>query len=249
MPVEDLSLRNMPLTPVQRNVLGDMPAHLQKTPQAHIDEIARVDTLLLPAGSVGNTPPVQAISPAHPASRQTPKHRATLIIAAILVVIVLLGGGVWIYQARPFSVAEITQPWQPLHDSRMGVALNYPTGWPEGSYDKAGTLSLHDSSNTAMVTFSKTAASGTDPTHTLQNQATKLALTNVKSLDALSFAGVKWQREQGSMQINGATYTVVLFVGAHGNSLYTLGQLAAQNVYADYEQAIFAPMRTSLHFL
>jgi hypothetical protein len=229
----------MPLTPAQRDVLGDMPAHLQKTPQAHIDEIARVDTLLLPADAQ------------RPASRQTPaaKRRATLIIAAILVVLVLLVGGVWIYQARPFSIAGVTQPWQPLSDSRMGVALNYPTGWPKGSYDKAGTLSLHDSSNTAMVTFSKTAASGTDPTHTLQNQATKLALTNVKSLDALSFAGVKWQREQGSMQINGATYTVVLLVGAHGNSLYTLGLLAAQNVYSDYEQTIFAPMRASLHFL
>jgi hypothetical protein len=232
-------------------VLNDTPnAFLSKPAVSHIDEIERVDTQLLPADTKVDTPPAQNLASVQSVRRTQPANRRTVFISvALLVILVLVGGGIWAVKAGEFSVAPVTQPWQALSDSHVGVALNYPTGWPKGSYDKTGALTLHDSSSTAILTLAKGSASGTDAAHVLQQQANKLALTNIKPLDVLSFAGVKWQREQGSVQENGATYTIVLFVGAHGDSLYTLGMLAAQSVYTEYEQTIFAPMRASLHFL
>ncbi len=261
--IADVPTRSMPLTPSQRDVLSDMPARKVVPSPAHIEEIALVDTLMLPKGAL-DTPLVQPVRPASSPSPESsspaahfpvtpqpplPKSRRSPLFVLLLVILVLVvAASVWVVVARPFSVAEVTQPWQQFNDPSIGIAMQYPAGWPSASRNN-GAISLHDSSNTAMVTISTMAATAGDPTHALQQQATKVNMTGVKTLAPLSFAGVNWQREQGSVQMNGATYTITLLAGVHRTHLYTLGQLAAQNVYSDYEQAIFAPMRASLRFL
>ncbi|HEV2661491.1 MAG TPA: hypothetical protein VGU68_12865, partial [Ktedonobacteraceae bacterium] len=92
-------------------------------------------------------------------------------------------------------------------------------------------------------------ANAGDVNAALQQQATKLGLSGTKAGAALTFAGTTWQQSQGNLQQSGANYTVTLLAAVHGSHLYTIVQQAPQSNYADWEQAFFAPMRSSLKFL
>jgi zinc-ribbon domain len=271
LPIEELPTNSIPLTPAQRDVLGDRSSG-SPLPR-NIDEIAHLDTAMLPASLVNKpaslpgfqNPPVLASQPklqtstppaslpgfqaqvAPPVARKRGRKPLMGVLLAGLCLL-LLAGGVWTYIARPFSVAPVTQPWQEFRSTDLGVAMQYPTGWSVSVPGK-GNVSLHDSSNTAMFNISIADVNGNDPTHVLQQQVNKLNVTNVKTLNPLPFAGIHWLRQQGSVQINGATYTITLLAAAHGKSFYMLEQIAAQNVSTDYEQTIFVPMRASVHFL
>lgn len=226
------------------------------TPPAPAEKVAQPSEQT-PPGPRPEQPPIHSsvIAGAVPApvtATPPPVRRArrisVLFIVGILGILLLSSGGIWVYLTHPFSVAPVTQPWQSFKSTPLGVSLNYPTSWLTENTGQGG-LSLHDSSNTAMFTLSRTPASGNDPAHLLQQQGNKLGITNVKTLAPVTFAGVSWQREEGSVQISSATYTIVLCSGTHGNYVYLAGQSAAQDVYGEYEQSIFAYMRSSFRFL
>jgi hypothetical protein len=83
----------------------------------------------------------------------------------------------------------------------------------------------------------------------LQKQATKLAMTGVKTVTLVTFAGTKWQQLQGNVQKSGVNDTETLFATTHNNQLYVLTQSAPQSVYADEESLIFSKIRASLQLL
>jgi hypothetical protein len=194
--------------------------------------------------------PVAAVA-ARDDSGQTPvrarrRSRLSLLIGALLLVILIVGGiGFWIAATQPFSIAPVTQPQVSFSNAQLGIALSYPNGWTQQVVP--GAAHFFASNHTAGVDI--TVANAGDVNQALQQQATKLGLSGTKAGPALSFAGTTWQQSQGNLQQSGANYTVTLLAAVHGNHLYTIVQQAPQSNYADWEQAFFSPLRGSLKFL
>lgn len=202
--------------------------------------------------------PVFAASPAGSSSREAfiapkveskGKKRTLPILSLIVLTLLLVGGGVWIWHYQPFSVATITQTQQQLSDARVGVSLLYPTGWQVRVDHTAPAIFLYDSSHTARFTIQTSPQQNGDVAQYLKQQAARQNMTGIKSMQPLSFAGVSWQQIQGSSVQQGANYTEMLLATMHRNELMIIVQLAPQSIYSDEEKSIFSSIHTSLKFI
>jgi hypothetical protein len=148
---------------------------------------------------------------------------------------------------QPFSVPAVTHPQQRFSDSHLGISLLYPNGWNAVLDQRAATVRLYDSTNTAQITISITDATGKEMGQYLEQQAKQLGMTAIKSA-TVSFAGASWQQLQGSVQQAGADYTATMLATLRGKHLFTIIQAAPRNTYQGEERVVFAPMRSSFSF-
>jgi hypothetical protein len=178
------------------------------------------------------------------------KPRLPIIAAIILIPIVLLGGlAFWIVQAQRMSDLAVSQPWQQLHDEKLGIAFAYPNGWQTQADYAKSTLHVHDSSNTAQVNITVAKAPGGDIAQYLSQQAKQMQIADAKAGAPVSFAHASWTQIQGSTLQDGANYTTTLFATVHNARLFTIGFLAPTSNYADQEKVNFSHVRASWSFL
>ncbi len=179
-------------------------------------------------------------------SRLHRKSRTPFVLLLAFLCMLVLGGGLWIVLAQPFTVPEVTKPLQEFKDTGLGVSLAYPNSWTV--LHNGSTVLFSDSSQTAQVDLSVTNSSS-DIAQYLKLQTTKTGMTGAQSLAPLSFAGTSWQQVQGTLQRNGVNYTEALLATTHSNHLFLLTQIAPQSTYSDEESVVFAKLRSSLQFL
>jgi hypothetical protein len=174
-----------------------------------------------------------------------------MTIVLLVLLLLIVGGGIatWLVLYQPFTVAGVTQPQQTFSNTQMGVSLQYPRGWTAKVEAQKSTVHLADSSQTARFSIVFTPTSGGDVNKYLQQEATQLTMTALKPAAAQTFAGTSWQRLQGNVLINGATYTETLFATMHQQKVCTIMQLAPQTTYAQEEQYVFSAMRSSFQFV
>ncbi len=170
------------------------------------------------------------------------------MLLAVLAILLVGGLGTWIIVAHPFTVPTVTQPRQEFSNTKLGLSVQYPSGWTAKVDVGNGTVLFSDSSHTGQVKILVTAANG-DPGQYLSREAAQLGMTGVKQGKELSFAGTSWQQVQGTLEVAGANYTAVLLAAVHSNHIYTIIQMAPQATYADEEHIIFSSMRASFRFL
>ena len=178
--------------------------------------------------------------------------RSLLFLSLAVFVLLVVGGGVWLWYYQPFSVAAITQTQQKLTDRAVEMTLLYPTGWQSRLGQPSAnvsTLTLADSSHTAQFVVQATRQDTADVAQYLKLQATKQGMTNSKNGSALTFAGAVWQQIQGSVSQGGANYSETLLATRHGNTLLLIVESAPQSVYNDEEGSIFSHMRASMKFI
>lgn len=194
-------------------------------------------------------PPLVAVPSARRPEKR--KSRKSMTIVLLVLLLLLVGGGIatWLVLYQPFTVAGVTQPQQTFSNTQMGVSLQYPRGWTARVEAQKSTVQLADSSQTARFTIVFAPTSGGDVNKYLQQEATQLTMTAVKPGAAQTFAGTSWQQLQGTVLINGATYTETLFATMHQQKVYTIMQLAPQTTYAQEEQYAFSAMRSSFQFV
>jgi hypothetical protein len=178
------------------------------------------------------------------------RNRKLLVLTLLSAVgIVLVGSLVaWIILLQPFSVPNITQPQQSFKDSKLGISLLYPRSWTAQVDHSKATVYFYDSSHTGQANIVVGGGSSA-PTRSVQQQAGQFGMTAQKSEPSLTFAGTTWQRLQGNVQQEGASYTATLLVGVHNQHLYTIIFLAPHAIYTQEEQYVFASMRSSFQFL
>jgi hypothetical protein len=178
------------------------------------------------------------------------RPRFPIIAAIILIPVVLLGGlAFWIVQAQRMSDLAVTQPWQQLHDEKLGVAFAYPSGWQTQADYAKSTLHVHDSSNTAQVNITAANAPGGDIAQYLSQQAKQMQVADAKSGAPVSFAHASWTQIQGSTLQGGANYTMTLLATVHNTRLFTIEFLAPTSNYTDQEKVNFSHLRASWSFL
>ena len=242
-PVEEQNVENLPtsslvIEPSEQPVVAD----------AGSDEIQYQDTARLPL------PSIPAIITSVPRILMPPVQRARRSFPAVIVIaslaVLLLGGlGAWVMIFQPFSVSPVTDPTQSFKSINLRVSLLYPTGWIVQVEKSKSTVRFSDSSQTAQVVLVTAGATNNDLSRYLQQQATQMGITGAKQGTQVSFAGALWQQIQGTVQKSGANYTTTIFVTVHDHRLFTLMQQAHQSIYAQEEELIFLPMRSSLQFM
>jgi hypothetical protein len=184
-----------------------------------------------------------------PAVPYTRQRLPVIFVAAVIVALILIGVGSWVFIAQPFSVPAVTQPQLSFSDAHMGLSLLYPNGW---TYKKDATDSIvqfYDSSHTAQIIIAISNTNTSTITTYLQKQLAQLGMSGAKSAAPLSFAGMSWQSMQGTVQQSGANYTCTIFATTHANHLVMLTQLAPQSIYNEEESVVFSALRQSLRLL
>lgn len=171
-----------------------------------------------------------------------------ILLACVVVVIIIAGGGLLLLTQFAKVPAE-TQPWQRFSDTGLGFRVQYPSGWNSQVDKKAGRVQFHDNSSTGQFIVMVADGQQGDPLQYLQQQATKQGMTGGKAGPELTFGGATWQQWQGTVVINGASYSEHLLVTMHNQRTVLVMQLAPATVYPQYDQVTFAPMRTSWQFL
>jgi hypothetical protein len=179
------------------------------------------------------------------------KSRKPLVFALVLLLLLAIGGiAAWIIQAQPFTVPEVTQPEQTYSNTSLGFSLSYPNGWSSVTNTAKRSVQLADSSQTDLVKILVQAGAGNTISSALQQEAAQLKMTNLqKGLQPVSFAGMSWQQIKGSIFVQGATYSGVVLMANHNNTLFTIVQMAPQTTFAQEDQLVFANMRSSFKFL
>ena len=191
-------------------------------------------------------PPITVPPVAHPQR----KGRRGLIFVLILLFILLAGGlSAWIIVFHPFTVPEITNTSQPFQNTELGVSLDYPQTWTAKFDKKNQAIYFYDVNHTDQVNISAVATGGKSIDQYISTVVGSLGMTGRKAGASLSFAGVSWQQEQGSVLQSGATYTAVLLVTMHKGRYYAILQLAPATTYAQEDQLVFSRMRSSLQFV
>jgi hypothetical protein len=180
-----------------------------------------------------------------------PKSRVPLLVAIALIALLVIGGvTAWIIQAQPFTVPAVTQPQKTFSSQPLGFSLSYPNGWTAKTNAGKGSVYLSDSSQTDQVTILVQSNTSNSPSQALQQEVSQLKMTNQqKGLSPVSFAGTTWQQAKGSVFVQGATYSGLVLVASHNHKLFTIVQLAPQSTFAQEDQLVFAPMRSTFQFL
>ncbi|GLV59891.1 hypothetical protein KDH_67150 [Dictyobacter sp. S3.2.2.5] len=241
----DLVKGQTPSSPGRGNSLSGLTSSVSQDQQPAAVASVQPPVAAAVAEPVGQERPASPPSFA-PARPEKAKKRLTLIAIAAVVLVCLLALGGWFFESHSSTSVQATRPVQSVTNDPLGVSLEYPTGWKSSL---AGTtLKLADSSNTAQITIARSASGTTDAAKYLQQQATKLGMTNAKPGGTVTFAGTNWKQIQGDFQVSGASYTGTIYAGMHNNQLYTWTQVAPKNVAQDEESLVFAPARSSLQF-
>ena len=200
---------------------------------------------MVPRQDMRQAPPPQD----HLSRKSRRKSRKPLVLVSLLLLVLVAGVGAWVVVWQPFSVPGITQPQQNFKDTRLGFSLLYPSGWRFQVDQGKSTAQFYDSSHTAQVNILVGFANGGDPGQYLQQEASKLGMTEQTKGPALSFAGASWQQIQGSVLERGASYTETVIVTVHNQHLFTILLLAPQSTYAQEDQLVFSGMRSSFQFV
>ena len=194
------------------------------------------------------TPPPHA-SVSSPTAQRKRSRKPLVFVVGFLVILLLGGVGAWVGITQPFAIPAVAQPRQSFTNSQLAFSLQYPNGWNTHVDTGKATASFADTSNTAQFTVALSPANGTDAGQYIQQLATRLKMTNIKSGTSLSFGGASWQQVQGNALSGGANYSETLLATVHNNQLYTITQAAPQSIYAQEEQIVFSPMRSSFKFV
>ncbi len=224
---ENVEQQDFPLAP-ERSVLTDQE---QKVPSDGASVEGRVQSS--PLLSLGRS-----------SGKRSSKFSVWL--AVLLVALILVGVICWLLFLQ---LAPNTNPWQSFSDTKLGFSVRYPTDWQVQVDDKQSIAHFHDSTQTAKVDIA--ISSGTTPSNIvqfLQQQASRLGVTNVMTGPSRSFAGTSWQQVQGKLSQGGVSYSITLLATLHGNRLYLLTQTSPQSTYNDEDVLIFSVMRAGLHF-
>jgi hypothetical protein len=185
-----------------------------------------------------------------PALSRRSKPRLPIIAAIILIPVLLLSGLAFgIVQTQRMNDLTVTQPWQQLHEQKLGVAFSYPNGWQTQADYARSTLHIHDSSNTAQVNITVSNAPSGDLAQYLSQQAKQMQIADAKSVAPVSFANASWTQIQGSTQQSGANYMTTLMATVHNTRLFTISFLAPNSNYADQEKVNFSHIRASWNFI
>ena len=203
------------------------------------------------------SPPARELRQAPPAPKAVPpvahserKSRRGLIFVLILLFILVAGGlSAWIIVFQPFTVPEITNTSQSFQNTDLGLSLHYPRSWTAQLESKNGAVYFYDANHTDQVNISAVATGGKSIDQYISTVVGSLGMTGQKAGASLSFAGVSWQQEQGSVLQSGATYTAVLLVTMHSGRYYAILQLAPAPTYAQEDQVVFSAMRSSFQFI
>jgi len=191
-----------------------------------------------------------SILPRLPVALRSGRQPLLTVLTLILIPVLILGGlAILLVGTHPFGVAADTQPWLSFSDADLGLTLQYPNGWVQQTEHSKGSLRFYDSSEIGQVNIQVTNATSMTIAQYLQQQATTLALSHVKTTTPLSFAGTSWEQVQGSVVLNGANYSETLVATLHHNHTYMIAMLAPTSIYDREEQLIFSHMRATLHLL
>jgi hypothetical protein len=200
------------------------------------------------------TPP--PVTPARPAAgtESAPvkprKKRVKPLRVALLVVLVLaIGAGAFVYYYQSSSGGTIAQPYQTFQSSALGVSLDYPQGWTASVNQAQASVHFADSSQTGQVTLSVTGLNAQSLTQYIDQEATQLGITTPQLEPTIMFGGASWQQVQGNVVQGGVTYLLDLYVTQHGTHIYSLIFMAPPPVYGRMDQEDFAPLRTSFRFI
>jgi hypothetical protein len=230
---------------------------ISQPPYQHaIGSVAPDHLTVIPVAPIPATPTSDArkaspsMAPPIPAPKRRRSRRPLAIILAILLLLLIGGGiGTWIVLEQPFTIAGVTQPQQTFSNAQIGVSLSYPNGWTTKVNAQKTTVFLSDSSQTAQFKIISGPTNGGDVGKYLQQVASQQNMTGLKAMTTQSFAATSWQQLQGSVLLNGASYTETLFATVHQQHIYTILQLAPQSTYSQEEQYVFSGMRSSFQFL
>ncbi len=211
------------------------------------------------ASTPGGVPPLQTnqelkatpLPQPSVAAQKRWNSRKPLLFVLVALVLLIAGGGVatWIVKYQPFAVAPITKPQQTFSDQRLGLSLLYPSSWQAQNDRTAAAVHFVDSSHTIQVNITVATASAGSAGQYVQQEAGRMGLSARKAGPALTFAETSWQQIRGSVQQQGANYSVELLVAGHNSRLFTITFLAPQTVFAQADQLVFSKMRSSLQFL
>jgi hypothetical protein len=178
------------------------------------------------------------------------RRRVTPLRVALLVVLVLVVGvGAFVFYYQATSGGTVTQPYQAFQNSTLGVSLNYPQGWTLNLNQAQTRVHFADSSQTGQVTLDMRVPGAASLTQYLDQQITQLGIAMPQFAPTRLFGGVSWQQIQGDVVQQGVTYMLELYATQHGTHLYTLSFLAPPSAYGRIEQESFAPLRASLRFI
>jgi hypothetical protein len=190
-------------------------------------------------------PDPKAVEDALKRPRQRKRMARTLV--ALLVVLLLAGSGVFVWQYNMPSPGN--QPYQLYQSTALGFSVSYTQGWNVDTNQAQGVVHFVDSSHTGQVSLSDVAVNNqTLPQHVSQ-ETTQFGMTAPQTAPAVTFAGTSWQQVKGSVVQTGATYTIVLYVTEHGSHFYTLACLAPAVSYTAMEQNDFSHLRSTFQFL
>jgi hypothetical protein len=189
-------------------------------------------------------PPVAPLRP-----KRGQRKRPLAVMLVVLVILIVAGAIAFVIVKQPFSVAGVTQPQQAYSNTQLGFSVQYPRGWVAAVDSGKTTVSFSDTSHTDQFIV-LTGGNASNISQYLQQEASKSGMTNEQTnLPSLAFGGASWQQLEGSILVNGASYTETLLATAHGSGFVMIMQLAPQSTYSQEEQLVFSSMRTSFQFL
>ncbi len=206
-----------------------------------------------PAFAPPTPPPVTPARPAAGAESAPVKPRKKRVkplrVALLVVLVLAIGAGAFIYYYQSSSGGTIAQPYQTFQNSALGVSLDYPQGWTASVNQAQASVHFADSSQTGQVTLSMTGLNAQSLTQYIDQEAAQLGITTPQLEPTIMFGGASWQQVQGNVVQGGVTYLLDLYVTQHGTHIYSLIFMAPPPVYGRMDQEDFAPLRTSFRFI
>jgi hypothetical protein len=200
------------------------------------------------------TPP--PVTPARPAVETAAapvkpgKKRVKPLRVALLVVLILaIGAGAFVYYYQSSSGGAIAQPYQTFQNSALGISLSYPQGWTASLNQAQGSVHFADSSQTGQVTLSMAEQNAQSLAQYISQEETRLGITTPQSEPTITFGGASWQQVRGNIVQGGVTYLLDLCVTQHGTHIYSLIFMAPPPAYERMDQEDFAPLRLSFRFI
>lgn len=176
------------------------------------------------------------------------KRRSQLSLWLIIILIGLLIVGVlgWLLIMQ---LAPNSNPWQRFSSTKLGFSLLYPTDWQMQLDRNPSIVHFYDSTQTDKLDITVSNVTTGQIAQFLQQQASQLGMTNVKTELPRLFAGSSWQQVQGKISQEGVSYTIAMVATIHRNQFYLLTQRSPQSTYNDEEALVFALMRAGWQFL
>jgi hypothetical protein len=197
-----------------------------------------------PLQDIGGETPVPQFAGVSPLRRKW-RSRHYLWLAIILIGLLIVGMLAWLLLVL---LAPNTNPWQRFTSTKLSFSVLYPADWQMQIDYNPAIVHFYDSTQTDKVDVRVSTATTVQLMQFLQQQASQLGMTDVKTNLPRLFAGSSWQQVQGKLSQEGVSYTVLLLATLHGKHLYLLIQIAPQSTYNDEEALVFSSMRAGWLF-